>query len=166
MRDGYRAAMTRRSLAALAALATLSVPAVAVATDDWCPPEDTTTTTSTTAVSTTTSVPVASSTSVPASDPGAPETTAPAPTTTAPPTAPSTTVPGPVVDPIPEPQPPLEERCLDPDGDGVGTWRLAVAPCFLTPEAELWHTVIWSMVATYGISPALANVLLIRLLTS
>lgn len=129
--------MTRRTLALLATAALSGCIAVPVAAEyDDCP-DDTVPTTSTT-------VPVATP-----SDP-----------------PPTTTVPGPVVDPIPEPQPQRPDWCVDTNGDGVGSWAYAVAECYTTAEAELWSTTVYQMMARYGISRAVANELLARLLTS
>ena len=108
----------------------------------------TTTPTETTAVDTATTV----ATTVP-------PTTVPFPTTTTlAPSGPPTTLPPVVV------EPPLPDSCLDSDGDGHGTRRWSFAECFTTPEAELWVRVVRNISATYGVSIADANVLLIRLL--
>jgi hypothetical protein len=132
--------MTRsRTIAVLSALALAScAPALVHAEGDWCPPD-----------------------TVPATTVPDTTTTTPAPSTTVPPTTVPTT-PGPA-DPIPEPDP-NPDRCIDTNGDGVGSTRQSLMVCFTTAEAELWVTTVWAIAYRYQVSIPTANAMLIALL--
>lgn len=145
--------MTRpRIIAAIAALALAAVPSVAVAENDWCDDE----TPTTTSTPTTTVEPAPTTTAPPAT---VPPTTAP-PTTIVTPAGP---IP-PVVPPVVQEPDPNPDRCIDTNGDGVGSTRQSLMVCFTTAEAELWVTTVWTIAYRYQVSIPTANAMLVALL--
>jgi len=56
------------------------------------------------------------------------------------------------------------DPCIDTNGDGHGALQWGLSECFTTEAARLWVTTVRSISATYGVSLADAQLLLIRLL--